>query len=181
VQASPPPALVPPPARSSVWVWLGPLVGVLVLGCFFAMIAFVRFCGRAADAGGVRVSNDIPAIALERLANRKVLGPGEKVLAYYDATIGGNGSEVAIVTDERLVYIKDSRTTALALADIADVRHHTEPLVGDVIEAQADSGQAMKIEVPPLNDGPLFLSTLETAWKKKRPAAPAASAPAHAP
>jgi hypothetical protein len=176
----PPPALVPPPARSSVWIWLGPLVGVLVVGCFFAMLAFVRFCGRAADAGGVRVSNDIPAVALERLDKRKVLNPGEKVLAYYDATLGGTGSEVAIVTDERLVYLKDGRTTALALADIADVRHHSEPLVGDVIEAQADSGQAIKVEVPPLNDGDVFLSTLQTAWKKKRPAA-AARPSAHSP
>jgi hypothetical protein len=174
----PPPALVPP-ARRSVWVWLGPLLGVLVLGCVLGMVAFARICGRAADAGGVRVSNDIPAIALERLENHKLITPGEKVLAYYDATIVGDGSEMAMVTAERLVYLKDNRPTAMALADIADVRHHTEPLVGDVIEAQSDSGEAIKIEIAPLNDGPLFLSTLETAWKKKRP--PAATPPTHSP
>lgn len=165
----PPPALVPP-ARRSMWVWLGPLVGVLAIGCVFAMVSFVRFCGRATDAGGVRVSNDIPASALDHLDKRKVLVPGEKVLAYYDATIGGDGSEVAMVTSERLVYFKEGRTTAFVLVDIADVRHHTEPLIGDVIEVTSDSGEAMKVEIAPLNDGPLFLSTLEAAWKKKRPA-----------
>jgi len=139
------------------------------------MFAFVRFCSRAADAGGVRVSNDIPASAYEHLASRKLLLPGEKVLAYYDATLAGDGSEVAMVTVDRLVYFKEGRTTAFALSDITDVRHRTEPLIGDIIEADSESGETMKVEIAPLNDGPVFLSTLETAWKKKRPSAPAPS------
>jgi hypothetical protein len=153
-----------------MWIWLGPLVGVLVVLCVVMMAASLRAWSRSSEAGGVRVSNGIPSSALEHLEQRKLLQPGEKVLAYYDATVSGDASELAMVTSERLVYYVDRRATALALADIADVRHHTEPLIGDVIDAATDSGDAIHVEIAPLNDGPLFLSTLEAAWKKKRPA-----------
>jgi hypothetical protein len=56
--------------------------------------------------------------------------------------------------------IEDGRTTAFALGDVVDVRHHTESLEGDIIEAQTDSGE--EIEIAPLDDGP----TLESARKK---------------
>jgi hypothetical protein len=152
-----------------VWVWLGPLLGVLVIVCILAMVSFVRFVSRSSEASGVRVSNDVPASALERLQKRKLLQPGERLLAYYDATISGDGSELAMVTSERLVYYVDRRTTALALAEIADISHRTQPLVGDVIDATSDSGEAIHVEIAPMNDGPLFLSTLQAAWRTKRP------------
>jgi hypothetical protein len=146
------------------------LLAVVGIGAVFGMVSIARFCGSAAEAGGVRVSNDIPASALRRLDEKKLLGPGEKVLAYYDATLSGDGSEIAMVTSERLVYLKERRTTALALADIEDVKHHEESLIGEVIDATGDSGEVIHIEVAPMNDGPLFTSTLESAWKKKRAA-----------
>jgi hypothetical protein len=140
-------------------------------------ISLVRFCGHAADAAGVRVSNEIPASAFERLAQKNLLLAGEKVIAYYDATISGDGSEVAMVTSERLVYFKNGRTTAFPLGDITDVRHHSETLTGDVIEAESQSGEAMKIEIANGNDGPVFLAKLEAGWKKKRPPAAPAESP----
>jgi hypothetical protein len=151
-----------------MWIWLGPLVGVLGIGCILAMVAFVRFWGRASDAGGVRAPNEVPAAALERLEKRKILDPGERIVAYYDATLPGDGSELAMVTTERLVYFNAGRTTALQLGEIADVRHHSEPLIGDVIDVQSDSGETMKVEIAPLNGGDFFLSSLQTAWKRKR-------------
>jgi hypothetical protein len=186
----PPPAVAPPPRPSSMWVWLGPLLGVLVVFCLFAMYSAVRYCGRASEASGVRGSNDVPPAALDRLERRHVLLPGETIVAYYDATLGGDGTEVAIVTTQRLVYLNSGRTTALPLADIADIRHHEEPLVGDVIEAQGDSGETIRVEIAPLNGGDFFFSSLDAAWKKKRPAAapavvtsapPPASVPAPSP
>jgi hypothetical protein len=172
---TPPPA--PQPKPRSIWIWLGPLLGVLGVSCLLGMFAFVRFCARANDASGVRASNEVPATALERLERDKVLEPGETIVAYYDATIGGDGSEVAMITSDRLVYRKSGRTTALKLAEIADVRHHQEPLTGDVIEAFADSGAAMKIEIAPMNGGEFFLTTLKTAWKTKRPDAGGSASP----
>jgi hypothetical protein len=154
-----------------MWIWLGPLLGVLVVGCIVAMGLFVRVFSRASEATGVRGANEVPPSALERVEKRKLLAPGEKIVAYYDATVSGDGSEIAMVTTDRLVYFNTGRTTSLSLANIADVRHHSEPLIGDVIEVQSDSGEAMKVEIAPLNGGDFFLSSLETAWKKKRPAA----------
>jgi hypothetical protein len=162
-----------------MWVWLGPLLGVLVIGCVLAMAAFVRFFSNAADAGGVRVSNNIPHSAFDHLARRKLLQPGETVLAYYDATLNGDGSEIAVVTTERLVYFKEGRTTAFTLADVTNVTHRTEPLLGDIIAAQSDSGETLEVDIAPLNDGALFLIALENAWKKKRPSA--AATPSGAP
>jgi hypothetical protein len=161
----------PPPSGRSTWVWLGPLLGVLAVFCVVAMVSGLRYCARASDASGVRASNAVPASALARLEKQHVLLPGESIVAYYDGTLGGDGTEVAMVTTERLVSINGARVTALALADVVDVRHHTEPITGDVIEAQGDGGQTIKIEVAPLNGGDFFFSSLEAAWKKKRPGA----------
>jgi hypothetical protein len=153
-----------------MWIWLGPLLGVLVVFCVFAMVSGLRYCARASDASGVRASNEVPASAIARLEKQRVLLPGESIVAYYDGTLGGDGTEVAMVTTERLVSINGARVTALALADVVDVRHHTEPITGDVIEAQGDGGQTIKVEVAPLNGGDFFFSSLDAAWKKKRPA-----------
>ncbi|HEY8089088.1 MAG TPA: hypothetical protein VIF09_14615 [Polyangiaceae bacterium] len=170
---TPPPAT--PPKPRSIWIWLGPLLGVLVVGCLFAMVSFVRFCSRASDASGVRAANEVPARVMDGLEHGGVLGPGETVVVYYDATIAGDGSEVAMVTSERLLYRNAGRTTAMKLAEIADVHHHEEPLTGDVIEATSDSGATMKVEIAPMNGGDFFLRSLRTAWKSKR--GDAASAP----
>jgi hypothetical protein len=133
------------------------------------MVAFVRFCSRASDASGVRAANEVPARVMDGLEHAGVLAPGETVVVYYDATIAGDGSEVAMVTSERLLYRNAGRTTAMKLAEIADVRHHDEPLTGDVIEATSDSGATMKVEIAPMNGGDFFLRSLRTAWKAKRP------------
>jgi hypothetical protein len=158
----------PPPPRRSVWLWLGPLLGFAGLLSVVAFVSFVRFCGQAAEAGGVLAGNEVPKTALDRLEKKHILLPGEKLISYYDTTISGDASEIALLTSERLVYVKEGRTTAFALGDIADVRHRTEPLTGDIIEAQTDSGDLMKIEIAPLNDGPTFLGALEAARKSKR-------------
>ncbi len=133
------------------------------------MVAFVRFCSRASDASGVRAANEVPARVMDRLEQEKALLPGETLIVYYDATIAGDWSEAAMVTSERLVYHNAGRTTAMRLADIADVRHHEESLTGDVIEVTSDTGAAMKVEIAPMNGGDFFLRSLKTAWKAKRP------------
>ena len=161
----------PPTApRPSPWKWLGPLLGVLGLFAIGTLIAGMHYCGRAMDAGGVHAANDLPASALEGIVERKILRPGEKILSYYDASITGDGSDVAMVTTERLVYLKDGRVTAVALADIVKVDHRTESLTGDVIEAQTASGEIIKIEIAPMNSGPTFLAALELARGSKRDA-----------
>ena len=116
--------------------------------------------------GGVRLSNQMDAYAEEYLEEHGLLEEGEEVVAYYDATIHMSGTEAAILTDQRVLYHKDPRTTAIPLAGIAELRHRSEPLIGDVIEVIAADGRQMQIEIAPLNNGVTF-------WNALRRAAPA--------
>ena len=117
---------------------------------------------------GVRLGNEMDRYALDYLAEHGLLNPGEEVLAYYDATMSMDGSEAAILTNERVMYHKDGRTTAIPIRDIEDVKHRKEGLTGDVIEVHAVSGQVMKIEIAPLNLGETFNNVLISTWERAR-------------
>jgi hypothetical protein len=78
------------------------------------------------------------------------------------------------LTSERVLYHKQGRTTAINLADIDDVQHRNEGLVGDVIEIKGKTGQRLKIEIAPMNQGESFVSALRDGWKRKAGAAPGA-------
>lgn len=119
--------------------------------------------------GGVKMANEMEAYALQHLEEHKVLNPTEKLIAYYDVTISMSGDESAIVTNERVLYHKQGRTTALALVEVTDVQHHYETLIGDVILVQGASGESMKIEIAPMNGGETFLNALRKAWERAVP------------
>lgn len=140
-------------------------VGVMALGIF----SMARWCNRATAQSGVVMGTQVPKEAIDNLMKNKLLIPGEELLAYYDATMSIDGSEVSFVTTERVVYWKDKRATSMRLAEVSAVEHRAESLIGDIIEVKSDSGQRMKIEVAPLNDGPAFLNVLKDAWANRRP------------
>jgi len=119
--------------------------------------------------GGVKLANEMDDYALQHLEEHKVLNATEKLIAYYDVTISMTGDESAIVTNERVLYHKQGRTTALSLADVTDVQHRYESLIGDVIVVQGASGESMKIEIAPLNGGETFLNALRKAWGQAAP------------
>lgn len=158
----------PPPPRRSIWIWLGPFLGIVGIVSVVAMVVLIKFCNQMGESAGVMASNEIPPKVLTSLEKKNLVGPGEKVIAYYDATISGDMSELAMVTSERLVYVNEGRTTSMKLADIADIKSRNESLVGDIIEATSDSGELIKVEVAPMNGGQTFLSALEAARKNKR-------------
>lgn len=165
---APAPYPAPQPPRRSIWIWLGPFLGFVGVVSLVAMVALIKFCNQMGESAGVLASNEIPATVMSSLEKKHLLSPGEKVLVYYDATISGDMSEVAMVTSERLVYVNEGRTTSMNLADISDIKSRNEGLVGDIIEATSDSGELIKVEVAPMNGGPTFLSALESARKTKR-------------
>jgi hypothetical protein len=117
---------------------------------------------------GVKLTNEMQPYALEYLSEHGLLEPGEEVLAYYDVTVAMDGTEAAILTDGRVLYHSEGRTTSIRLAEIEDVRHRYESLSGDVIEIEAASGEFMKIEIAPLNSGETFKNVLLTAWRRAR-------------
>lgn len=65
----------------------------------------------------------------------------------------------------------------VVLAMAAFVRSCARSTEGDVVEAQADSGELIKFAIAPLNGGASFISALEIGWKRKRAAEAGSVAP----
>lgn len=115
---------------------------------------------------GVKLSNQMDKYAIDYLAQHHLLNPGEKVIAYFDETVKMDGSEAAILTNQRVLYHKDGRTTAVALGDVDGVQRGHEGLVGDVITVRSKSGESIRIEIAPLNGGDIFYDETMAAWKR---------------
>jgi len=79
-----------------------------------------------------------------------------------------DGTEAAILTDQRIIYHRNGKNDIIALKNIEDIHHRQESLIGDIIEIYAVSGASLKIEVAPLNQGETFLTALMSAWEKAK-------------
>lgn len=147
------------------WLLIG-CGGIAVIAAAVAVpAAWWLFSG---PESGVKLGNEIDSYALKHLESRKLLNPGEEVLAYYDATLAMDGSEAAILTTDRILYFKEDRTTSFRLADVQDVRHRYETLTGDILEVEDVSGKLIKIEIPPLNQGESFKNALLSASSRAK-------------
>ncbi len=148
-----------------------PLIKGLLIGCgVVAIFAVLGLAGIgvwmfSGPESGVKLGNEMDQYALDYLATHELLEPGEEILAYYDVTLAMNGTEAAILTPARVLYHKNGSTTSIALKDIDDIRHRKETLIGDIIEIYGVSGQVMKIEIAPLNQGESFQNALLKAWR----------------
>jgi hypothetical protein len=114
---------------------------------------------------GVKLSNEMDDYALNYLEEHQILLPNELLVAYFDNTISMDGTEAAILTNQRVIDHRNGKITAIALAEIAAVDHRKETLLGDVIEIRSKGGNLMKIKIAPLNQGETFVSSLMQQWK----------------
>lgn len=138
--------------------------GILVVLIMLIVIGVIwLFSG---PEGGVRLPNEMEVYAQEYLSQHMLFMNSEKLLAYYDMTMSLDGSEAAILTTKRLIYHNNGRNTVMNLSDIEDIRHRKMILVGDIFEISAVSGEMMKIEISPLNQGDIFKRVLMAAWEK---------------
>jgi hypothetical protein len=142
-------------------------VGCVALVGFFVIVVVVGaiwlFTG---PEGGVRLPNEMEAYAQEYLDEHQILEGSEDLLAYYDVTLSLDGSEAVILTTTRVIYHKNGRNTSINIADIEDIRHRNEGLIGDVFEVSPTSGQSMKFEIAPLNQGETFKNVLMAEWER---------------
>ena len=150
-----------------------PLVGILIgCGAVFG-IGCIAMCGgvvwlASGPESGVKLSNNMDEYATKYLEENSILNGSESLLAYYDVTLSMDGSEAAILTDERVIYHKNGNTTAIELKDIADIRDRDEGMIGHVIDIENRVGAPMTIEIAPWNGGPTFVSALRGAWEKTK-------------
>lgn len=133
----------------------GSMVFLGIVGVVVGVIWLAR-----APEPGVKMANEMDEYALEYIAQHNILEPGENLVAYYDATVSMNGKEAAILTTSRVLYHKNNATTAMDLADVVDVSHRNESLLGDTFEISSVTGEMMKIEIAPLNNGATFKTAL---------------------
>jgi len=142
------------------WTMIG--CGGMTLAAILGMGACIAFFATGPESG-VKLPHEMDQYALDYLAEHQLLEPGEELRAYYDATVSMDGTEAAILTDRRVMHHSEGATTSIYLTDIVEVDHRQEGLIGDVIEVVGPQGQALRIEIAPLNDGPAFARALQRA------------------
>ena len=97
---------------------------------------------------GVKVGANMEAYAVAYLEEHDVLEEGERILAYYDATMALSGEDAAILTDRRVMYHKAGRTTSIPLSEVEDVQHRYEPILGDIIDVRGADGTLLHMGDP---------------------------------
>lgn len=138
------------------------------LGICIILIVGVIIWLASGPEGGVKLANDMDKYAVEYIEEHNILDVDEKLVAYYDVTIRMKGTEAAILTDKRVIYHIHGQNSYIKIEDIIDITHRTETLIGDIIEIYSTTGESMKIEIAPLNQGQTFLSALMRLWESQK-------------
>lgn len=120
------------------------------------------------NEGGVRTPIEMEEYATQFLEENNVLNETEQIRAYYDVTLSLDGTEAAIITDERAIYLRNGEQSAIAWKDVLKVNHRKETLIGDVFDIVADDGNLMHIEVAPLNGGQTFKMIVDSVWQEAK-------------
>lgn len=131
------------------------IVGLVVIVIIFS---FIR--GFMGPEGGVKMINEMEEYALGYLEEHGILNDTEEIVAYYDHSRSLDGTEAAILTNERIIYHKRSLTMAFNLNSIADIKHRYEEFDGDIIEIMNREGRFMKIIIAPDFGGESFYNAL---------------------
>jgi hypothetical protein len=142
-------------------------VAAIIGGVVLVLLGGLVWLGSGPESG-VKLANEMDKYALDYLDAHHVLQPAEKPIAYYDVTLKMDGSEAALVTDQRVVYMKDGRITAITLADVESVEQGKATL-SDVYTVHSKKGESMRIEIATMNGGDTFYKELAAAWKRAAP------------
>ena len=135
------------------------IISILVL-FIFIIIAF------GSKEGGVRANNNMEKYAIEYIEENNILNIGENILAYYDYTISLDGTECAILTNERIIYHnKNTYTKSIKIENIEKIEHRENFLDGDIIDIKAKN-KTMLIKIAHLNDGEYFLKKIKEISEK---------------
>ena len=112
--------------------------------------------------GGTRLANQMEEYATAYLETHDILQPGEELVAYYDATIGLDGTEAIILTRQRLIYHNGGENSAVELHRIREVKERDDGLSGTAFEVYTTDGNYMEVVIAPLNGADTFSNALNT-------------------
>lgn len=142
-----------------------------LLGTCGVVVGLVALGASSDEPSGVVLGAQVPQPTVEALKSRNLLKPDEVLLAYHDATVRLDMSEVTFVTSSRVVSSHGETAAAVALVDVTKITHHTEGILGDIIDITSEDGRTMRVQIAPLNGGESYVNVLETAWQKHHPEA----------
>lgn len=148
--------------RKSLKIGCGIGLSIIVL----TVVAFIWLS--MGPESGVKLGNEMDEYAIKHISDNKLLMPNEELIAYYDVTISMDGSESAIITNMRIIYFKNGKTTYFDLDNIRNIDHRYGNFTGDIIEVEDTVGRYMKIEIAPLNQGETFLKVLRNNWERTK-------------
>ncbi|MDN4594331.1 hypothetical protein [Polycladomyces subterraneus] len=155
-------------------LWVG--VAVLTVAVLIALgVAVNGFLSNASSflemEPGVKLANEVDNQTLKTLRQRHLLQQGEELIAYYDRSLDMDGSEIALLTSNRLVYDQHGRITSVPLTEIRDI---TFGQYSDIdgkwqrIEVKYQDFHRMKVEFAPLEGGEVFYRALKDVWQAKK-------------
>jgi hypothetical protein len=139
-------------------------------GCWFAILVALVIAGggtffliwlSSAPQGGVLLKNEMEPYASRYLDEHKILTPSEDLIAYYDETITLKATEAAILTSQRIIYLKNGQTDSIDLKDIQDVKCRSTTLT-NTIEIYSTTGKIMKIDIAHANGFQTFVNALNS-------------------
>lgn len=146
--------------KKKLLIGFGGLALVLI-----AIVAVLLIWIVSSPEGGVKMSNELEYYALKYIKKHQLINDKESLIAYYDASLSLNGTQAAILTNQRLLYHNNGLTTSIYLEDIDGIEHRKDSLIGDIIEVRSKGGEIMKIEIAPFNQGESFYKALTNVWK----------------
>ena len=139
--------------------------GIIAAIIIAIIILFIIIFAILVEQSGVKMSNELDDYVYEYFEDHDILKDDEEIIAYFDNTYMMDGSEAAILTDNRVLYIKKNRRTSIYFNNIDTVIHSFNDFSGDIINIKCFKGKPMKIEISDGHNGDIFYDALMDLWK----------------
>lgn len=134
---------------------------VLFIGCA-AIILLALYL----PSKGVKTANNLEQYAWKYLNKHNILGPEEKLAAYYDLSFLMNSKNAIIITDKRVVHHHNQQNFSVNVEDIAEVYYLSKDNSQHKTVIIRDKQDNM-LCLPLYHDQDLFIDFLNNSLKDK--------------
>jgi hypothetical protein len=145
-------------AKRVVLVGCGGLIAAFGLACIGIILLLVVL-----PEGGVKLNNELGNPEREQLSELDI--PIESALAYFDRSTWQNGSDLIVVTSEKVIHFKDGRSSEAQLDQVEALRRSEDPIFGNTLELDLPQARTFKVNAPIWNGGEILMNQIERAWE----------------